>query len=268
MSGIMTLLRFLTSLMLVLLPIFAAAQSYDDVITAELRPGWRLPNGTHMAALHLSLAPGWKTYWRAPGDAGIPPEFNWRGARNVAAVEVLWPAPEVFYDSGMRSIGYDGEVVLPLRVTPSADGQDARLGGTVDIGICKDICIPHSVRVQIMLPSDQRKADPMIAAALAGTPLSGAEAGIGAVTCQIEPARGGLVLHADIPTTGLWDMVIETSNPEIWVSEPKTTRNGQMMQAKSMLRHSSGAAFALDRSALRFTLLSPQGAVDIQGCKG
>jgi len=54
----------------------ALAQDLDDILQAELRPGWRTEDGIHMAALQLDMAPGWKTYWRQPGDSGIPPRFD------------------------------------------------------------------------------------------------------------------------------------------------------------------------------------------------
>ena len=132
--------KMFVTFLLMLLPGLAAAQSYDDVVEAQILPGWRLPNGDHMAALHLKLAPGWKTYWRSPGDAGIPPQFDWSGARNMSAIGIYWPAPHVFWQQDMRSVGYKGDVILPLRIRPSQLGKDARLGGIIDIGICKDVC--------------------------------------------------------------------------------------------------------------------------------
>ncbi|MFY8145805.1 MAG: protein-disulfide reductase DsbD domain-containing protein, partial [Rhodobacter sp.] len=69
----------------------ARAMTQDDLLSAEVLPGWRTEQGTHMAALRLTLAPGWKTYWRSPGDAGIPPLFNWSGSQNLSGVRVHWP---------------------------------------------------------------------------------------------------------------------------------------------------------------------------------
>ena len=60
------------------------ATTQDDVLQATLLPGWQTASGSHMAAVDLTLAPGWKTYWRSPGDAGIPPRFDWSGSKNVA----------------------------------------------------------------------------------------------------------------------------------------------------------------------------------------
>ena len=84
----------------------AAAQSVpDNVVRAELRPGWTTPDGTRIAALHLVLAPGWKTYWRSPGDAGIPPEFDWKGSRNLGSVTFRCPRQEIYERNGCSTLG-------------------------------------------------------------------------------------------------------------------------------------------------------------------
>src|SRR6056297_1113481 len=83
----------------------AEAAMPADVVRAEVLPGWTTGAGTRMAALRLTLAPGWKTYWRAPGDAGIPPAFDWSGSRNLKGVAFHWPAPDVFQSYGIRTIG-------------------------------------------------------------------------------------------------------------------------------------------------------------------
>jgi DsbC/DsbD-like thiol-disulfide interchange protein len=90
----------------------------SDVVQAELLTGWRTSDGTHIAALRLNLAEGWKTYWRVPGNAGIPPQLDWSGSQNVASVQTHWPQPAVFEQNGMYSIGYHDELVLPIEFTP------------------------------------------------------------------------------------------------------------------------------------------------------
>ncbi|WP_418594623.1 protein-disulfide reductase DsbD domain-containing protein [Ponticoccus sp. (in: a-proteobacteria)] len=269
MTRLLTLFAMLLSLAAMTAP--ARAESYDNVVQAELRPGWRLPNGDHMAALHLRLAPGWKTYWRSPGEAGIPPEFQWRGTRNTRAITPQWPAPVVFWQSGMRSIGYKGELVLPLRVSLKDARGDARLSGVVDIGICKDVCMPHRVRVSVDLPAKATRPDPVIAAALANLPFPGAEAGVRGVSCRIAPAKKGVGLEVaiDMPRgTGREETVIETPDPALWVADPDTGWSGGRLVARTTVRHASGGAIALDRSALRITVLGGSMPVEIKGCTG
>lgn len=264
--------RLVLTFLLALLPGLAAAQSFDDVVEARLLPGWRLPNGDHMAALHLKLAPGWKTYWRTPGDAGIPPQFDWRGARNMQAIGVYWPAPQVFWQSGMRSVGYKGDVVLPLKVQLRNGTRDARLGGIIDIGICKDVCLPHRIRVSAELPARQTKPDPAIAAAMADVPYGAKDAGVTHVSCKITPrADGALGLRVviDMPRgTGREETVIEARDPNLWIADPETGWQGGQLVAETRVTHMSGDAFALDRSGLRVTILGGRMPVDIRGCTG
>ncbi|MBV2359059.1 hypothetical protein KUH32_04665 [Thalassococcus sp. CAU 1522] len=256
------------SLLLACAAIVAAplgAQSFDGVVEAQLRPGWRLADGSHMAALQLNLAPGWKTYWRAPGDAGIPPLFDWRGG---AAVSVLWPAPEVFHQSGMRSVGYDDTVVLPLRVVPQRAGDSVALSGTIDIGICEEVCIPYRVSVAAELPAGATKPDSVIVAALADLPYSADEAGVRAVTCSVALDAQGLRLRTEIamPKQPGAETVIETADPEIWVAEPRSWWEGGRLISETRLTHMAGGALALDRSRLTITVLGRDRAVEIRGC--
>lgn len=253
------------------LPAAGQAEEFDSIVTAELRPGWRLANGDHMAALTIQLAPGWKTYWRAPGDAGIPPQFNWRGGQNARGVAVMWPAPEVFHQSGMRSVGYHGTFVLPLRVTVADASRDATLTGVIDIGVCSDVCVPQRLSVTGVLPVAVSTPDSAIAAALANAPFTARDAGVGKVRCVVSPNATGMALRAeiDMPRTGrAEETVIETADPEVWVAEPKTWREGNRLMSETRLVHVNGGPFALDRSGVRITVLGGKMAVDIQGCSG
>ncbi|WP_323769448.1 protein-disulfide reductase DsbD domain-containing protein [Antarctobacter sp.] len=263
--------RIALTILLALLPALGAAQSYDNVVEARLLPGWRLPNGDHMTALHIKLAPGWKTYWRTPGDAGIPPQFDWRGAKNMQAIGVYWPAPQVFWQSGMRSVGYKGDVILPLKVRLKNSGRDARLGGVIDIGICKEVCLPHRIRVSADLSAQQKKPDAVIAAAMADVPFGAKDAGVTHVACQITPRADGMGLRVaiDMPRgTGREETVIEADDPNLWVADPETGWKSGQLVAETRVTHMSGGAFALDRSGLRITILGGKMPVDIRGCTG
>lgn len=263
--------RIAALLLSLLLSSPAVAQDYDNVVRAELLSGWRLPNGDHMAALRLTLAPGWKTYWRTPGDAGIPPLFDWGGARNTRGVDISWPAPHVFWQEGMRSIGYKGEVILPLRVQLKNGTRDARLGGVIDIGICKDVCLPHRVRVSAELKADQKRPDPAIAAALADVPYGAEDAGVSAVACRLTPRSDGMGLRVAIdmpPGTGTEETVIEAADPNLWIADPETSWQGGQLVAETRVMHMSGGAFALDRSSLRITILGGKLPVELAGCAG
>lgn len=251
-------------------PTVTSASDTTGLSLVELRPGWRMDDGTHMAALHLVLEPGWKTYWRAPGDVGIPPQFDWSGSRNIEAISANWPTPVVFFEQGMRSVGYMNEVVIPLHMTAQSSERDMHLAGEMQIGICKDICIPATLTFAATLPPDVTRPDPMIAAALTNRPYTASEAGVRGVTCSIEAGENGaVVLHVriDMPSAGETEfVVVEAGNPQIWVAEPDSRRDAAILEASTRLVHVDGRSFALNRSDLRFTVIGDSRAVDIQGC--
>ena len=245
----------------------AAAQT-TEVARAALIPGWQQADGSHVVGLLLDLAPGWKTYWRSPGDAGIPPRFDWAGSRNIAGLRALWPTPEAMDQNGMTSIGYPGDVVIPLMIRPESTGGEMRLTGRMELGVCKDVCVPAELRFSATLtPGDRR--DPRLVAALVDRPLTAREAQVGQVSCRIPPVEGGVALTARIamPSAGGQEfVVVETANPSIWVAEAETRRAGNILTASTEMQHVEGAPFALDRSGLRFTVLGKRHAVDIRGC--
>ncbi|WP_323765643.1 protein-disulfide reductase DsbD domain-containing protein [Marinovum sp.] len=239
-----------------------------EVARAALIPGWRQADGSHVAGLLIDLAPGWKTYWRSPGDAGIPPRFDWAGSRNVAGLRTLWPTPKAMDQNGMTSIGYPGDVVIPLVIRPDSAGRPITLTGRMELGVCKEVCVPAEVRFSASLtPGGAR--DPRLVAALVDRPLTTREARVGRVTCRIAPIKGGVALTADIamPSAGGREyVVVETANPAIWVAEAQTRRTGPVLTARTEMQHVEGAPFALDRAGLRFTVLGSSHAVDIRGC--
>ena len=246
-----------------------AGGTAGDVVRIEVLDGGMTSRGTYVTALRLTLADGWKTYWRAPGDAGIPPLFDWRASRNVGSVVISWPTPQVFDQNGMQSIGYKHELVLPVEITPANNGQAVRLTGQVDLGLCKDVCIPETLSFDHELDANAPR-NPAIVAALAQRPHTEAEAGVRNATCRLSPTAGGLRIEAQItmPSAGGPEVaVIEPGNPRVWASETVTTRDGNLLIAASELAHVDKGAYALDRSKVRITVLGQKHAVDIRGCK-
>ena len=261
-------LPLLTALAAAPLPV--AANPLEGVVTLDMRPGWRTDAGTHMAGLTISLAPGWKTYWRAPGDAGIPPSFDWSGSQNVSGVSFHWPVPEVFHQNGMRSIGYEGRVTIPMEFALTDPASPARIEGQVQLGVCEEICVPVTVAFSAELPAAGAR-DAQITAALLDRPRTEAEAGVGGVTCAITPTEDGLQVttRIDMDPVGRSEIVvIEAGNQQVWVSEPQSWREGGDLLAQADMIHVSGGMFAFDRSQVRITVLGQGVSVDIQGCTG
>ena len=246
----------------------AFAGPFDDLAKIDVIPGWQTPSGTHMAAIRVTLRPGWKTYWRAPGDAGIPAQFSWSGSENIAGAQFHWPTPRVFDQGGMQSIGYYDSLVLPIEFTQSDPDAPTRVAGQITIGVCEDICVPVSMPFSAELPADGQR-DGAITASLLNQPFSAQEADVASATCAIAPAEDGLTVTATLtmpPAGAREDVVIEAGNPEVWVSQADITRTGRELTATVDMIHASSSSFALDRSDIRITVLGSNHAVDIRGC--
>lgn len=246
----------------------AGPATQDEVLQAVVLTGWQQADGRRMAALRLDLAPGWKTYWRSPGEAGIPPQFDWSASVNVRSVRLHWPAPVVFETNGMRSIGYRDQLVLPVEVTPLDPARPVRLVAGVELGICQDICLPASLRLDAGIEG-KGAPDRLIEAALQARPRSAKEAGLAGIRCRVEPIDDGLRLSADmgLPPQGKSETVaFETSDRTIWFSESVAARQGATLSASAELVAPSARPFALDRSGITLTVISERGAVEVRGC--
>lgn len=244
-------------------------RSVDEVVQVSLIEGWRMENGRHMAGIRISLAPGWKTYWRAPGEGGVPTVLRLRSADGIDGMAVHWPRPEVFFTNGMRSIGYRDDVVLPVEFAVSDDGTHT-IDGRLDLGVCLDVCMPVTLDLSgELLPDTSRDSD--IGRALSDRPLTATEAGAGDVTCAVEPISDGLrvTVTAEVPPTGNDEtLVLEHRDPQIWVSEATSRRDGFTITGVADVVPADHGPFAMDRSDLRITVIGTQMAVELDDCRG
>lgn len=243
----------------------------SPILRAELIDGWRTDSGHEMAAMRLVLAPGWKTYWRAPGEAGIPPRFNWSGSENLAGAKIHWPRPEMFDLNGIRTFGYHDTLVLPIELTVRDPGAPVKLKAAVDLGICDEICVPMALNLAVDIHPGGAKV-PAISAALADQPETARKAGLTSARCSAEPIRDGMRLtgRLTLPRVGPEEVaVVELADETVWVSPAATTRDGGDLQATVDLVPSSAQPFAVNRSGIRITVFGSNGrAVELQGCAG
>jgi DsbC/DsbD-like thiol-disulfide interchange protein len=220
-----------------------------------------------LAGVEMSLEAGFKTYWRNPGEAGLPPAFDWSKSVNVGAIEVLWPAPSRSEDAGGVSYGYQGQVLFPVRIRPRDPGKPVSLALKVDYGVCKDICIPAQAELSLELPE---KVSPStrapIKAALARVPTPqplNADAELAVL--GVEPTT-----HAGKPRLAVGIRAPSDSNPSLFVEGPD---NWFLLAAPQAIAPKAGTkAFLVDvlerpRDAagpidLRFTLVAGDKAVE------
>lgn len=131
---------------------------------------WEQAKPILRAGVQVRLAPGWKTYWRSPGDAGVPPQFEFAGSENIKAVTVLWPAPQRFSEDGVTLIAYKGDVTFPLHVVPENSGKPVVLSLQLDYGICEKVCIPVQAKVELVLAGGATAHEDTVAKAEARVP--------------------------------------------------------------------------------------------------
>jgi DsbC/DsbD-like thiol-disulfide interchange protein len=176
--------------------------------------------GRRLAGLEIRMSEHFKTYWRTPGDSGLPPVFNWSGSQNLKSVEVDWPAPSRFDDSAGSSIGYKERVVLPLLVTPENPKLPVKLALALDYAVCEVVCIPARGEMKMELAATPMSGPqtPAIEAALARVPVkaalsSAAAPGIRSVTA-VGDDRAVIVTAQTPPTHGVIDIL--TEGPDGW----------------------------------------------------
>ena len=147
--------------------LFAAPCLAAAPASAGLESAWSAPTGTAVRLLagaregdnltggvEIRLSPGWKTYWRYPGDSGVPPRFDWSGSTNLADIEILWPVPIRFDDGdGNYSIGYKHDVVIPFKVTPKDASKPVDLKLALDFAVCEKICQPANAALDLSVPA-------------------------------------------------------------------------------------------------------------------
>lgn len=135
-------------------------------------PAVNTPDGrVFRAGVEIRLKTGWKTYWRHPGDSGVPPALDFSASQNVKAVSVLHPAPARFPDgAGGNSIGYKGDVVWPLRVVPENPGKPVTLKLKLDYAVCEKLCVPAQAQLELQLTGADAANAAKVAAAEARLP--------------------------------------------------------------------------------------------------
>src|ERR1700749_4794980 len=124
-----------------------------------------------LGGIAFQLQQGWHTYWRNPGDSGVPPRFDFSKSDNVEAVTVLWPAPQKFDDgSGGVSLGYHDQIVLPLRIVPKSVDKPVTLRAEINYAVCEKLCIPVDAKAELGFNSVASTEDSALSAALDTVP--------------------------------------------------------------------------------------------------
>jgi len=230
------------------------------------------------AGIEVRLDPGWKTYWRDPGDTGTPPTFDFAESANVASVATRWPAPMRFDDgAGGYSIGYRDHVIWPLRVMPKDSSKPTSLRVKLHYAVCGKLCVPAEADLTLLLPGKKGAEETALAAAEARVPRrEDLHPGSGCVellaVCSVhrefKEGRQRVVVEVAAPQGTQVELFAEGPTPE-WALPLPEADNSTTGRQTSLRRFT----FALDGlppgaqaegATLTLTAVSPTDAVEVK----
>jgi DsbC/DsbD-like thiol-disulfide interchange protein len=246
----------------------ADASNWDGDTRSAIRlvagsPASRAPM---RAGIELRLGAGWKTYWRYPGDSGVPPRFDFSKSSNVKSVAVRWPAPHRFTDENGASIGYKSGVLLPLDIVPADPKQPVTLRLTLEYAICEKLCIPASGSATLTVPTPS-SFDRALAAAAGHVPREAALGGDGPLAVRSvrhEPGTSRVVVEVAAPDGAPLDLFVEgpTEDWALPLPEPVAdVASGRRRFSFELDGLPPGASAA--GATLHFTLISGDNAIEV-----
>ena len=185
----------------------------DDHSAVRLLAGSR-SGAVLLGGIAVQLQPGWKTYWRTPGDSGVPPRFDFSKSENIEAVTVLWPAPAKFDDgAGGHSMGYHDQVVLPLRIVAKNADKPVTLRAGINYAVCEKICIPVEANAELGFTSVASTEDSALFAALDTVPKPASIGDPNPLTIRDVKRHGKSSVLVDVVTPDAKDINLFVEGP-------------------------------------------------------
>jgi DsbC/DsbD-like thiol-disulfide interchange protein len=176
------------------------------------------------AGIEIKLQPGWKTYWRYPGDSGVPPRFDFAGSENLKIAKVLYPAPHLLQDDDGNSLGYKDHVTFPVQLTPNQAGAPVKLRLKLDYAACEKLCVPAQASAELALGAGASTQDTTLSDAEALVPkkLTAAQAGLSAQRVN-KAAKPLVMVDLKAPAGAPASLFVEGPSPEWALPIPKPT---------------------------------------------
>jgi DsbC/DsbD-like thiol-disulfide interchange protein len=219
-----------------------------------------------LAGVEIRMDEGWKTYWRNPGDSGVPPSFDWSGSTNLKKAEVLYPAPHRFSEAGGTAIGYSGDVIFPVKITPEREGEPVQLKLAMEYGICKTLCVPNQAELTLTLPANASTAqasDSHLTHFMDRVPRPadpGALPALRAVDAKLDGQRPEILLDIEFPAFAKGaDVFIDGGDAFVPVPTPVGKASGGA-QRYEVVFASQAEADRIKGKPLRVTLVTDNGS--------
>jgi DsbC/DsbD-like thiol-disulfide interchange protein len=220
-----------------------------------------------VVGVEIALAPGWKTYWRAPGDSGgVPPIFDLSQSKNLASATVHYPAPHRMVDVAGEAVGYKGGVIFPIEVVAADRAKPIALEVVIEYGICREICVPAEARMSLVLdPASLAAAPAAITAALETVPRAAGkrrptDPELKAVTAVLAGDKPRIEIEAVFPGSGEGADVFVEASEGIYLPLPRRIGAGAGPVLRFEIDLATGVEPAeLKGKTLTFTLVSAAG---------
>ncbi len=222
-------------------------------------------DGLYRGGIEFRLEEGWHTYWRYPGEAGIPTEASFVNSVNIASAELMFPAPRAYSDGFSTSLIYSDKVVLPLLIKRLNDGRPAILSANLTFGICKDICIPGQAEVSLVFPTTTIKdefTDKLINESFAKVPVT--QGDLPSIFPEIEITGESMDRTVNISAK----VSSKDKSPELFIEGPTGSYNGvpKLISVKKGEAHWTMPYIGLPEDEsdieLRLTLVTEDGAFE------
>ena len=182
-----------------------------------------------LGGVAIQLQPGWHTYWRTPGDSGVPPRFDFSKSDNVEAVTVLWPAPHKFDDgAGGTSLGYIKQIVLPLRIVAKNADKPVTLRADINYAVCEKLCIPVEAKAELAFASVASTEDGNLSDALNAVPKPANVGDPNPLTIRDVKREGKTNVLVDVTASETKDvsLFVEGPTPDWALPVPKLLEDG------------------------------------------
>lgn len=222
-----------------------------------------------LAGLEIGLAPHFITYWRDPGDAGVPPRFSFAGSTNLKSAAVRYPAPRSLDEAGAKAFGYERGVIFPIEVEPIDPSRPVELAVALDYAACHEICLPAHADLGLRLDGEAGVEAGVeavrVRAALAAVPRPSALGASGppSIAAVRPDADGGFSVEVDVAEPATDGLTLFVEGPEGWAygaGSPVGAGNGRAAFPVKLLEHPGGALRPTEPVVL--TLVAPGGAVE------
>jgi DsbC/DsbD-like thiol-disulfide interchange protein len=212
-----------------------------------------------LGGIAMQLDPGWKTYWRNPGDSGVAPRFDFSKSDNVEAVTVLWPAPSKFDDgAGGVSLGYRSHVLLPLRIVAKTADKPVTLRADISYAVCEKLCVPVEAHAQLAFASVASTEDSVLSAALDTVPKPASVGDPNPLTIRDVKREGKSTVLVDVVTPDAREvnLFVEGPTPDWELPVPKLLEHGPLgVKRFTFELEGVPSGTSPDGAALKFTLV-------------